>query len=624
MRRPEPSVFPTLMCAAILTAGAAGVAAGAHLQKLVPASKPASKASFSFFANAQAQSAYRFVDDQPKLAPVPPPDVAAPKFSRIIIEKSGVSRLEGDGTPGSQVLIKSSGVMIGAAVVGADGRWAVALENKLDAGDHAIASVAAGRETTQAGDEVRVFIPADFAGQEIVAYDRARNEREALLPSPVPTIDQDAATAARAEELANAATEKFSEIVPPKASVKETESKPSASPAAPPRAGIDIATPVAGWLERASQAYKDQVADKLAVPADQSAPVETAQNADQPASAPQPEAAPAPSADPLSAGVDAVRSWLKDASETYDRDIATPLSVPANPNATAETVIKEAKPPVDTKGDASEAAHKVQMERERAAKALRDAEARDAARAAAEEQRQAGEAKRRKADENAARARDAARGAAEQARKEAEAKKIQDGLKRLEDAQRAEEQRKQAADAKQKKPAPAAGPLPSETELSRDRSFAETQAAPSGKRLEFTVDGEDEDKQARDQDDSAEPDRTAGLREEQANEQDGSRSMKRAGSKQKPTRVGGWRSRDDDDARYARSCSAGTLRRGGRKHMIYIVQPGDTLWAIANRHYRHGSRYNIIYRANQDRLPSADLIRPCQRLVLPLRGKRRV
>ena len=56
--------------------------------------------------------------------------------------------------------------------------------------------------------------------------------------------------------------------------------------------------------------------------------------------------------------------------------------------------------------------------------------------------------------------------------------------------------------------------------------------------------------------------------------------------------------------------------------MIYVVQPGDTLWAIANRHYRKGNRYNIIYRANQDRLPNADLLRPCQKLVLPDRGRR--
>jgi glutamine synthetase len=80
MRRPDPNVFPILLCAAILTAGAAGVAAGAHLQKVVTPPKPASKASFSFFANALAQTTYRFVDDEPKLAPVPRPDVSAPKF----------------------------------------------------------------------------------------------------------------------------------------------------------------------------------------------------------------------------------------------------------------------------------------------------------------------------------------------------------------------------------------------------------------------------------------------------------------------------------------------------------------------------------------------------------------
>ncbi len=616
MRRADPAMFPTLLCAAILTAAAAGVAAGAHLQRTGSAARAAPSAKLALFTQAQAQATFRFVDDRPKLTPVPQPDVAAPAFHRIIIEKTGVSKLEGDGTPGSQVLIKSSGLMIGAAIVDASGRWAVSLGKKLDAGDYNITLVAAGRETMQDGDEVRVFIPADFADREIVVYDRARVASR--MPAR-PDSDETGSVSRRAQDLADAASRRFTEIVPP-AAVQPSSTGPVPRP--PARRGIDVATPVAGWLERASQAYQVEVARNLTRPVDATAPSAAASfdMAQTTEPAPAPEARSAPSApdassqDPLSSGVDAVRGWLKDASETYQRDIAEPLTVPANPNAVSEskseTVIKEPKPPVDTSGNAAEAARKIQQERERAVKALRDAEARDAAdsKASTEETRQAAEAKRKEADERAAKARDAARAAAVQARKDAEAKRIEDVLKRLENAQKREREAELKKAEMQAKPAPADGPLPSDQELSRDRSFAASQSDPNGRRLQFTVEGDDEG----DEDRAAAPERS-------------NRQVKTADrSSANGARAGGWRSRNEADARHARSCHAGTTRRNGRKQMIYVVQPGDTLWAIANRHYRHGSRYTIIYRANQHRIPDADVIRPCQKLVLPLRGKRRV
>jgi len=578
------------------------------------------------FSVANAQTTYRFVDDQPKLAPAPIPDVAAPKFSRIVIERSGVSRLEGDGTPGSQVLIKSSGVMIGGAVVDASGRWVVALERKLETGDHSITSLAAGRETTQPGDEVRVFIPANFSGrEEIVAYDRVRDLGESGARESVAArkdmaeraaVEAAAETKSRAEDLATAASKQFSQIVPPQQPTESRTGDAAVEPVVKPRSGIDVVAPVAGWFNRASEAYNDEVASKLAVPAvTPGARIEMAQAPETPAPA-KPAAAPnEPASTPIQSGiqsgVDAVRGWLKDASDAYERDIAVPLSVPANPGTTAEAapqpasepVIKPPRPQADTSGKPREAAYKVQMERARAAKILREAEERAAAteKAQAEAQRLAEQASVRQAAENAAKARDAERAAADKARKDAQAKKIEDNLKRLEEAQRkdAEKARKLSAVAA---PAPAPGPLPSESELSRDRSFADTQSGEAPKKLEFTIDVEDD----------------ADLRS--ARSEPDARRTKRV--KSSAARVGGWRSRDDHDARHARTCSAGSIRRKGRKHMVYVVQPGDTLWAIANRHYRKGSRYNIIYRANQGRVPNADFIRPCQKLVLPYRGKR--
>jgi len=50
----------------------------------------------------------------------------------------------------------------------------------------------------------------------------------------------------------------------------------------------------------------------------------------------------------------------------------------------------------------------------------------------------------------------------------------------------------------------------------------------------------------------------------------------------------------------------------------YVVKTGDTLWAIAERHYGAGARYRTIFLANRDRLKRGpDLIMPCQQLYLP-------
>ena len=564
MRRPDPNVFPTLLCAAIVVAGAGGVAAGTQLQRMSAGDDSRSLQLLPSVQIADAQPSYRFIDDQPKLEPIQQPSIDAPKFSRIVIEKTGVSRLEGNGTPGSQVLIKSAGRMIAAAVVDPEGRWAVTLERDLKAGDHSISSVAAGGDTTLPGDEVRVFIPTDFAGREIVAYDRTRVEQSSSETGSV--AQNDDATSKRAQDLANAATQRFSEIVAPLSSSNADE----------PR-------------------------------------IEVAQNSEAPAAKPDPSAPTEPNVvtDFLSSGAAAVQNWMRQSGETYDREIARPLSVPTGTDTAAaspeadEPRIKQPRPSVDASGTPAEAAHKIKLERERAAKALRDAEVRDQADAA----KQAEEAKRRQADDAAARARDADRAAADQARKAAEAKKIVEGMKRLEAAQRAEEARK-------------------EKEVAAAPKAAEEDAKPA-KRLEFTIedgsntepreennrgpredDGDRRENKRRDRDSSSNGERQAMLEERQQPSSD-------TGS-----RVGGWRASNDFDARRARSCSAGSLRRHGRK-TVYVVQPGDTLWAIAGRHYRHGSRYNIIYRANTHRLSSPDLIMPCQRLVLPWHGRRR-
>lgn len=49
----------------------------------------------------------------------------------------------------------------------------------------------------------------------------------------------------------------------------------------------------------------------------------------------------------------------------------------------------------------------------------------------------------------------------------------------------------------------------------------------------------------------------------------------------------------------------------------YTVQPGDSLWKIAEAHYGNGTKYQAIFEANRDILDNPDLIKPGQVLKLP-------
>jgi len=49
----------------------------------------------------------------------------------------------------------------------------------------------------------------------------------------------------------------------------------------------------------------------------------------------------------------------------------------------------------------------------------------------------------------------------------------------------------------------------------------------------------------------------------------------------------------------------------------HIVQPGDTLWAIAKKYYGNGNHYPRIVNANKDKIKNPNLIFPGQQLVIP-------
>ncbi|HEU0222723.1 MAG TPA: LysM peptidoglycan-binding domain-containing protein, partial [Paracoccaceae bacterium] len=52
---------------------------------------------------------------------------------------------------------------------------------------------------------------------------------------------------------------------------------------------------------------------------------------------------------------------------------------------------------------------------------------------------------------------------------------------------------------------------------------------------------------------------------------------------------------------------------------IVVVQPGNSLWRIARRHYGKGIEYTLIYYANRERIRDPDLIYPGQIFDLPQR-----
>ncbi|AEW76232.1 peptidoglycan-binding protein LysM [Aggregatibacter actinomycetemcomitans] len=50
---------------------------------------------------------------------------------------------------------------------------------------------------------------------------------------------------------------------------------------------------------------------------------------------------------------------------------------------------------------------------------------------------------------------------------------------------------------------------------------------------------------------------------------------------------------------------------------FYVIQKGDTLWKIAEKHYRNGSKYTAIVAANKEVIKDADKIFPGQKIRLP-------
>ncbi len=49
----------------------------------------------------------------------------------------------------------------------------------------------------------------------------------------------------------------------------------------------------------------------------------------------------------------------------------------------------------------------------------------------------------------------------------------------------------------------------------------------------------------------------------------------------------------------------------------YVIQKGDTLWAIASKYYGSGAKYTLIVDANKEVIKDADKIFPGQKIRIP-------
>ena len=54
-----------------------------------------------------------------------------------------------------------------------------------------------------------------------------------------------------------------------------------------------------------------------------------------------------------------------------------------------------------------------------------------------------------------------------------------------------------------------------------------------------------------------------------------------------------------------------------KEPVFHTVKKGDTLWAIATKHYGNGAKYNAIFEANKPMLKHPDKIYPGQVLRIP-------
>ena len=586
----------------------------------------------------------------------------APTFSRIEINAEGRVRFEGRGVPGTRVTLNRHGQPFGSAVVTSRGDWQLTVEAGLTAGEHQFAAVSSqpGNGAPVIGGELRIAIPADFAGAE--ARSPTISGGTAGVDS---TTDQTPAMPGRGpSERAAGKLEQAAPTSPP------ASPAPSSKTAAGPNRPVDVDTRDTGsgggswfwlqeWLARSNRDFQGRIVRNLQTPA----PSAGDQHAAGPA--PKPDDQERAKSEALAKADAAAAERAK--SERIAAERASAERVAAE-RAAAEKrrVDEERRAAAAADARDAEAARQVEAHKRiaEAAEAKRLADAAAKMRAEDEQRAQAEREQRKKAAEDEARrlkalieadaprAIDTARSkldreererfekalleaeiAAKRQRAEAKARQqeAEDRLRSTREparpalsAERGGQPKaigKEAATEVAKAPA---APVPTRRPEREPKALVPPAVMPPPVRREAPATpprrdsvvaapglrGGDSDGGARPADrpqpQPSSPPRAVVTRP------DGGMAL---GVETRPTPA---------VAGHRRRVAAAGCPDAGRRITppgTYVVRRGDSLWLISRRHYRRGALWPVIHRANDDKIDDPDLIFPCQRFFLPERPR---
>lgn len=249
-------------------------------------------------------------------------------LSSVVILADGRVRFEGTGRANQEVAVRIDGAGVARTMVDPEGRWKV-ITGALAAGERRVSVVDAGQAAGEkADDEVAVVIPADASAGEVTAFDRAsatagRAGEQEEVPS--------AATRARAERLAEAASREFDDYQRQSQEVKAERNAGEPASDGEDRDGPDRVAggwgPIGDWVSKSTEDYYTHVVPELArrggsaVPA---APLAPRKGVPPPVRPDQPDG----SADgfDVAGAFRQVEDWLRDANRTYQETVVGDLS----------------------------------------------------------------------------------------------------------------------------------------------------------------------------------------------------------------------------------------------------------------------------------------------------------
>lgn len=393
---------------------------------------------------------------------------------------------------------------------------------------------------------------------------------------------------------------------------------PPGKPAAPSSLG-DTLAPVTDWLERSAQDFQSIIMRRLSVPsgpvvstpASRPALAPAAKGGESSATAPPPASA-APAAgqsgivDRMGEAAQAAKDWVAQSKRDFQERVVEKLTKPEAAARKAEDDARAAKQAVEAaerkvrelRINEEKAKEKAQLQspaakaEAAAGQAESDAQRRkaaieDAARRAVAEQKRAEDVsaeQKRLADEAARRKKAEADLLAKRVAEEAAQKKLDEARRKADEAARAARQREEAAR------------MADEASRTADSLLAVPRSQkPSGAAV--TVGAAT----------SSPPSLSAQKRPSTGGKVAAGEAKPRAAPK-------------DGRLVAAKSAKTASCRAAGRRvepPAVYVVARGDSLWVIARRHYKKGSRWVAIHKANDDRIADPDLIHPCQQFYLP-------